>query len=521
LAIKLLENEEDMVGRVAAMPGGHELVSTAQDSIAHLEAVYGDDVDIAIADRRYGYINGLTREVVKHTRPDRVMLSDRIDHVVANRVLGIPIFLLMMYVVFRLVQDVSAPFLDWVDGVVSGPISSWSLWFLSEVGAPFWLQSLVVDGAIAGVGSVLAFLPGLIVLYFFMAWLEDSGYLARAAFVMDRFMHVLGLHGKSFIPMVLGFGCGVPAIYATRTLENRRDRVLTGLLVPLMSCSARLPVYVVFGLAFFGAYAGRLIWGMYALGIVIAVLAGAILSRTILRGDKEAAFVLELPPYRMPTLRGLVIHTWERSRGFVKKAGTLILAVTVLLWFALNLPWGVEDQQDSLFGKTSAIIAPLFAPLGFGNWQAAGSLMSGFVAKEIVVSTMSQTYAGANVGNTDQVEKPDFRQDLLGIVTGFFEAMLNAGRSLVSIIPGIDLTGSDGEVEDTALSAALRTNFTTLAAVAFVAFVLLYVPCVAALGALRHEFGNKWAVFAAGFQLALAWLIAFFIFQVGGLLGLA
>ena len=520
LAIKLLENEEDVVRRVAEMPGGRELVSTTRDSIAHLEAIYGDDVDIAIADQRYGFINGLTRQVVKHTMPDRVLVSDRIDRIVANRLLGIPIFLFLMYVVFRLIQDVSAPFLAWVDEVISGPISGWSLWFVSEIGAPFWLQSLIVDGAIAGVGSVLAFLPGLMVLYFFMAWLEDSGYLARAAFVMDRFMRMLGLHGKSFIPLVLGFGCGVPAIYATRTLENRRDRILTGLLVPLISCSARLPVYVVFGLAFFGSYAGRLIWGMYALGIAIAVLAGALLNRTILKGDKDAAFVLELPPYRMPTLKGLMIHTWERSSGFVKKAGTLILAVTVLLWFALNLPWGVENQQDSLFGKTSAIIAPLFAPLGFGNWQAAGSLMSGFIAKEIVVSTMSQTFVGTDVEDSEQIEKPDFGQDLLKIVAGFSGAVLDAGKSLVSIIPGIDLIESNGETEDTALSAALRNYYSPLTAVAFVAFVLLYVPCVAMLAAIRHEYGSKWAVFSTGYQLALAWIVAFVIFQGGKLLGM-
>ena len=520
LAIKLLENESDVVERVAEMPGGSQLTAAARGSIAHLEAVYGDDVDIAIADRRYGYISGLTRQVVKHTRPDRVLISDRVDRIVANRVLGIPLFLMMMYVVFRLVQDVSAPFLDWVDGVVSGPISNWSLWLVSEIGAPLWLRSLIVDGAIAGVGSVLAFLPGLVVLYFFMAWLEDSGYLARAAFVMDRFMRMLGLHGKSFIPLVLGFGCGVPAIYATRTLENHRDRILTGLLVPLMSCSARLPVYVVFGLAFFGAYADRLIWGMYALGIIMAVFAGALLSRTVLQGDRDAAFVLELPPYRMPALKGLLIHTWERSSGFVKKAGTLILGVTILLWFALNLPWGVANQQDSLFGRASAVIAPVFAPLGFGDWQAAGSLMSGFIAKEIVVSTMSQTYGVAGAGDAEPVERPDFGRDLLNIVTGFFEAVWNAFKSLVSIIPGINLTESGGEIEDTKLSAALRTAFSPLAALAFVAFVLLYVPCVATLAAIRHEYGSRWAVFATGYQLALAWLVAFAIYQGGRLLAM-
>ncbi len=517
LAIKLLENEEDVVACAAEMPGGAEIVSVARDSVTHLEAVYGDDVDIVIADRRYGFISGLTRQAVKHARPDRLMVSDRIDQVVANRVLGIPIFLLMMYVVFRLVQDVSAPFLDWVDGVVTGPITRWSAWLLNAVGGPDWLQSLIVDGVIAGVGGVLVFMPGLMGLFLFLALLEDSGYMARAAFVMDRSMRFLGLHGKSFIPMILGFGCGVPAIYATRTLENQRDRVLTGLLVPLMSCSARLPVYIVFGLGFFGRDSGKLIWAMYATGILLAVSMGAIFSRTILPRDKDAAFVLELPPYRLPTLNGLLIHTWARASSFVRKAGTVILAVTVVLWLLLNLPWGVESERDSLYGNVSAAVAPLFRPLGFGRWEPAGALMSGFVAKEIVVSTLSQVYVGAEEANADQTTP--FVQDLVEVARGFGSAALDAGKALVSIIPGVNLKDSADEPEGTALSAALRANFTPLAAVAFVAFVLLYVACVATLAAIRHEYGWKWAVFAAGYQLTLAWLVALVIFQGGRLLG--
>lgn len=518
LAIKLLENEADIVAQTRELPGGQELVAVAQESIAHLEAIYGDDVDIAIADQRYGYISGLTRQVIKHTLPDRVTLSDRIDQVVASRVLGIPIFMLMMYIVFRLVQDVSAPFLDWVDGVVNGPIARWVAVLLSAISGPAWLESLLVDGVIAGVGGILAFLPSLMVLYFFLALLEDSGYMARAAFVMDRFMSFLGLHGKSFIPMILGFGCAVPAIYATRTLENRRDRFLTGLLVPLMSCSARLPVYVVVGLAFFGAAAGKLIWGMYALGILMAVLMGMLFSRTIFKPDQDAAFVLELPPYRLPTLKGLLIHMWERSSGFVRKAGTVILTVTVILWFLLNLPWGVENQRDSLFGRLSTFAAPALEPLGFGNWQSAGSLMSGIIAKEIVVSTMSQVYVGAEETTPDVT--PTLGQDLVEIATGFGKATLEAGKSLISIIPGVNLTSDDEAVEDTQLSAALRTHFTPLAAVAFVAFVLLYVPCTATLAALRHEYGWSWAIFSATYQSVLAWIVAFFIYQGGRLLGI-
>jgi ferrous iron transport protein B len=517
LALKLLEGETDIVERAANAPGGTELVAQAQVSVAHLEAVYADDVDIAIADRRYGFISGLARQVVKHAWPDRLTVSDRIDQVVANRVLGIPIFLLLMYLVFRLVQDVAAPFLDWIDWVIAGPISRWSLALLNALGAPDWLRSLALDGVIAGVGGILVFLPGLMVLYFSLALLEDSGYMARAAFVMDRFMRVLGLHGKSFIPMILGFGCAVPAIYATRTLENERDRILTGLLVPLMSCSARLPVYVVFGLAFFGRDSGKLIWAMYALGIVMAVLMGALLSRTLLMYEHDATFVLELPPYRRPTFKGLFIHTWERSSGFVKKAGTVIFMVSIILWFLLNLPWGVQNQRDSLFGNASAAAAPVFKPLGFGNWESTGALAGGLIAKEIVVSTLSQVYA---VEQEDEAEQtPSFGEDVLEIGRNLGQAALDAGRALLSVVPGVSLEREEQEAEDTALSAALRANFTSLEAVAFVVFISLYVPCVATLGALKHEYGQKWAVFSTFFQLSLAWAAAFVVFQGGRLLG--
>jgi ferrous iron transport protein B len=279
-----------------------------------------------------------------------------------------------------------------------------------------------------------------------------------------------------------------------------------------------LPVYVVFGLAFFGADAGKLIWAMYALGIMIAVLVGIVFSRTVFPQDKDAAFVLELPPYRLPTLKGLLIHMWERSSGFVKKAGTIILTVTVLLWFLLNLPWGVEEQRDSLFGRVSATIAPAFKPLGFDTWESAGALVSGFIAKEIVVSTLSQVYVG--VEGSEAAETGAFGEELLEVVRGFGAAVLQAGKTLVSILPGLNLTDGTQEAEDTALSAALRAAFTPLAAVAMVTFVLLYVPCAATLGAIRHEYGRKWALFSASYQLGLAWLVALAVYQGGRLLGL-
>lgn len=520
LALKLLENEDDVVEAIAARPGGDRLVHLARERAAYLQTVFGDDVDLMLADRRYGFISGVVRQTLTRPALDRVSLSDRIDDVVTHRWLGLPIFFAVMYVVFRLVIDVSAPFLDWVDAVINGPLARWIAALLAVVSAPDWLRSLIIDGAVAGVGGVLVFVPGLMVLFFFLALLEDSGYLARAAFVMDRFMRVVGLHGKSFIPMVLGFGCAVPAIYATRTLAGRRDRILTALLVPLMSCSARLPVYVVFGLAFFGAQAGAVIWLLYALGILAAMLAGWVFTRTLLKPDRTSAFVLELPPYRRPALRGLFIHMWAHTREFVQKAGTVILGVSVVLWFLLNLPWGVTDQRDSYFGQVSAAVSPVFAPLGFGNWETAGALVTGFAAKEVVVSTLSQIYVGGAEAEAEAAVEPTLADDVQLIFGGFVQASADAGVTLLSIIPGLSWVAAEVEPEDTALSLALRQNYSPLAAFALLVFVLLYVPCVATLGAIKHEFGWPWAVGSALYQTGVAWVAALIVYQGGRLLGL-
>jgi ferrous iron transport protein B len=315
----------------------------------------------------------------------------------------------------------------------------------------------------------------------------------------------------------LGFGCAVPAIYATRTIASRRDRVLTALLVPLMSCSARLPVYVVFGLAFFGARAGTVIWAMYALGIVVAMLAGMIFTRTILKPDVSSAFVLELPPYRQPALKSVLIHMWENTREFVKKAGGPILKVSIVMWILLNLPWGVANQRDSYFGKVSAAISPVFAPLGFGNWETGGALVSGFLAKEIVVSTLSQVYLG-NASDMP-IEATTFAEDITTIGKGFVDASISSGKILLSILPGVNLVDQNTQSEDTLLSLALRKNFSSLGALSLLVFVLLYVPCVATLGAIKHEFGISWAITSAIYQTVVAWLFAFVIYQAGVLLG--
>jgi len=517
LAIKLLEKDADILERVQSMQGGEEIIAFAKERASHVESMLGEDFDLLTADRRYGYINGVVRQSLHRPLIDRLTLTDRIDNVVTHKWLGLPVFFAVMYFVFRLVIDVSAPFLDWTDAVINGPIANWFSLILDLVLAPAWIRSLIIDGIVAGVGGILVFVPGLLILYFFLALLEDSGYMSRAAFVMDRFMRIVGLHGKSFIPMILGFGCAVPAVYATRTISSRRDRVLTALLVPLMSCSARLPVYVVFGLAFFGARAGTVIWAMYALGIIVAMIAGMIFTHTILKPDVSSAFVLELPPYRQPALKSVLIHMWENTREFVRKAGTTILSVSVVMWLLLNLPWGVAQQRDSYFGKFSEAISPVFAPLGFGNWETGGALVSGFMAKEIVVSTMSQIYLGDV--EAKPVEATTFAEDLTFIGRGFIEAGIDSGKILVSILPGVDLIGKGVQAEDTALSLALREKFSPLSAAALLVFVLLYVPCVATLGAIKHEFGTSWAVTSAVYQTLVAWIVAFIIYQGGKLLG--
>jgi ferrous iron transport protein B len=513
--LKLLEGDKLAAQALGDTPEAGALRQQVQEAADRVQAVYGDDVELLVADRRYGFVHGLSYQVVKRRGGlQQRGLTDRIDDVVAHRVLGLPIFFLLMGLVFKLTADASAPFVDWIDATVGGILANWVTVGLTAVAAPAWLISLLVDGVMAGVGGVLMFLPVLLILYFCLALLEDSGYMARAAFVMDRLMHLLGLHGKSFIPLIVGFGCNVPGILATRTLENRRDRILTGLMVPLMSCAARLPVYVIFAAAFFPRHASSVIFGLYVLGIALAVLTGLLMRRTLFAKTSDSLFVLELPPYRMPAWRGLRTHMWRHSEEFVRKAATLILAAAVIVWVLLNLPMGVQNTEDSLFGRVAGAIAPVFEPLGFGNWQATGSLATGLVAKEVVVSSMAVIYQG------DEAEEPpgtvDLGADLRAIVVGFGQAIVQSLRIVLSMIPGVDLLGEEAAQASTGLSQELQRHFTPASALAFLVFVLLYAPCVAAMGALKSEFGAKWMVFSFFYLLALAWIAGFVTYQVAG-----
>jgi ferrous iron transport protein B len=514
LAFKLMEGDR----RVLADPGAARIAPLVEEAVGHLTRAHGEDVESLMADARYAQAAGLTREAVRKPEIGKRELTEKIDRVVLNRLLGIPVFLAAMWLVFKLTFDVSTPFVDWIDGVTAGPLTRWTAALVAALRGPGWLASLVTEGIIGGVGFVLVFVPVIFAMMFFITFLEGSGYMARAAFVMDRAMHGMGLHGKSFIPMLLGFGCNVPAIYATRTLENPRDKALTALLIPLMSCGARLPVYVLFVGAFFSAQAGLVLWSLYVLGIALAVLVGVVFKRTLFRGDSPV-FIMELPPYRMPSARSLMIHTWEKGKHFLIKAGTYILAVSVLVWFLLNLPWGVEHKRDSYLGKAGSAIAPVFAPLGFGNWEAASSLISGLIAKEIVVGTMGEIYVG-DVEREQEGPARTFSEDLREVGASFAAACRDAAGNVFSTF-GIASLSAEQDEGRTSLRSVVGKTFTPLSAYAFMAFVLLYMPCVIVAVALKHEFGTwKWFGIAFAYQMVLAWGVAFLIYQGGRLLGL-
>lgn len=434
----------------------------------HLESIFGEDMEVVIADGRYGFIGGLLREVM--TRPPmtgKLTLTDRIDSILLNRALGIPIFLALMWLTFKLTFDVGAFFVDSIDQGITA-LSSWAAGVLP----PGPLASLVIDGAIAGVGGVVVFLPNIVIIFIIISFLEDSGYMARAAFLMDKTMHTLGLHGKSFIPMLMGFGCNVPAVMATRTLETREDRLLTILINPLMSCTARLPIYILFTGVFFSQNGAWIIFSIYTLGIVLAVMSGK-LFRKILFPKAVSPFVMELPPYRIPTLKGTVIHVWERAALFLSKAGTVILAASVVIWAMGSLPWGKDfGSNGTLVWYLGQVLEPIVRPLGM-DWRAAVALFFGLGAKEIVVST-------------------------LGVLYGF----------------GQHSEGEDG------LQGAIAQSFSPLTAYTFMVISLIYVPCAATIAAIRRETNSwGWTMLSVGYSLALAYAVGFAVYHIGMLVG--
>lgn len=463
LALKLLEQDEEILSRVHRMEGGNGPVAEALAAAnSRLKSVYGDEAETIIADARYGFISGLIKDILQKPPEEPASTTDRIDRILVNRWAGIPVFLALMFLVFQFVFKLSEPLMDLIEKLFA--------WLGQQAGgvSPAWLGSLLGDGIIGGMGAVMVFIPPIFLMFIAIAILEDTGYMARAAFIMDRAMHKLGLHGRSFIPMVLGFGCSIPAVMACRTIDNPRDRLTTILVSPFMSCGARLPIYVLFAGAFFPAHQGLVLFSMYIIGIIVAVFFAFLFRRTILKGE-SAHFVMELPPYRLPTLKSIFIHTWERGKHFFIRAATVILAAVVIIWILGSLPWGVQYAgQDSVLGKIGSVLAPLLSPAGFGQWAAAISLISGFVAKEVVVAT-------------------------LGAV------LVTNGALLGDVLAG-------------------QLGWGPLNAYAFMVFCLLYIPCIATISVIKSETGSwKWAAFTAGYTVIVAWIVSTLIFQVGRL----
>ncbi len=489
--LQLLAGDERTASVVKDVPGGGELLAATRLAASAISAELGLDAELAIAERRFEWVVAL---VDQSTGPAAAgpTWSDRFDRVLTHQVLGVPVFLAVMWIVLGVTADVTAPVIERVDAVISGPVSAWAVSLLGALSLDGgWVESLVVDGILAGVGSVLVFVPVLFALYLMLAVLEDSGYMARAAAVMDRAMRAVGIPGKAFLPMMVGFGCTVPAIYATRTLDAPRDRLLTGLVTPFMSCGARLPVYVLLASAFFAGRRSAVVFAMYMLGILVAVLIGLLLSRTVLREREPTPFVMVLPAFRLPNARTVWALVRQRTWAFVKGAGTVILGASLAVWLLLAIPLGGNgrfadtDMEHSAFGGVSKAVAPVLEPLGFGAWEHAGALLTGFVAKEVVVSTMAQLHP---VQRTEGSPDPSGDPGEIGAIRTSFEE------------------SSDGHG--------------ALAGLAFMVFVLLYTPCVATVSAIRQEFGTRWMWVSVIGQFAVAWIGALIVFQGGLLLGL-
>ena len=466
-AIKLLEKDSIVIEKVQQSSKSSQIMVEVDKVASHLYDVYQEGAEEVIANARYSFIDGLMAEAVKRPAVEKETTTDKIDRIVTNRILAIPIFIVIMYLLFQLTFTIATPFVDLIDAGFCALGE-----YLAEAVGNEMLGSFLQDGLIGGVGGVLVFLPQIILMFLFLSILEDSGYLARAAFTLDKIMHSLvGLHGKAFIPMILGFGCGVPAVMATRTMENESDRLLSMMLIPFMSCTARLPIYSIFIAAFFTANQGLILLSIYLLGIVVALIVAGILKRTMFKG-LSAPFVMELPTYKVPSVKGVLLHTWDKTKGFLRKAGTIILGAAIVIWILSYLPMGVEyGSQECVLGMIGTAIAPIFAPLGFGTWQAGIAILTGLVAKEVVVSTF------ATLG-------------------------------------GLEEDDEEGVTE------LVHDAFTPLSAYSFMAFCLLYVPCFASLGAIKQETNSwKWPLTMACITLVTAYIVSLLIYNVGLLAG--
>lgn len=470
LALKVLEGDEYALQMVLA----DQLLKESEELGLFLDevAAQGSDLELEIVDSRYQFVKEITSDTVLRPIEAVTTRTDRIDRIVTHKYLGLPIFALIMLGVFQLTFTIGEDLLGelFADGVAYlGELVGVGL---GNIGAPEWLMSFVADGIFGGVGAVIEFIPLIVMLYLLLGLLEDSGYMARAAYVMDNTMRVLGLQGKTFISMIVGFGCNVPGVMATRTLESRKDRMIATLINPFMSCGAKLPIYLVFIAAFFPDHGGLVLFIVYSLGILIALLMAKVFSETLFKGE-TTHFIMELPPYRRPTFRNVLRNMWDNVSGFLTRAGTTIFMVVSILWILAVLPVGVEAYgPESILGRIGIFFAPIFRPAGFGTWQAAVGLFSGIAAKEAVVATLGMVYAGVD--------------------------------------EGVELIN------------AIRGAFTPLSAAAFMVMTLLYTPCVATISTIKKETNSwKWAIFAAVYTFFIGWLMAVLVFQVGTVLGFA
>ncbi|MCJ7729143.1 MAG: ferrous iron transport protein B [Sedimentisphaerales bacterium] len=481
LALKLLEQDGDILSKVQSRP----LHDALDREIGRLKTIFGDDPEVLIADKRYGFISGACQETVKTTVELRHTTSDLADAVLIHHVLGLPIFLLLMYLVFYLTFSLAVWPMAWLERLF-GWLSA-SLAGLWPPNTDNWLRSLLIDGIIPGVGGILVFLPNILILFLAIALLEDSGYMARAAFIMDRLMHKIGLHGKSFIPMLIGFGCSIPAIMATRILENRRNRFTTIMVLPLMSCGARLTIYGLLIPAFFSqSWRGPVLWLIYLTGIVLAVIAAKVLRLTVFRGE-DTDFVMELPPYRVPTAKSILIHTWLRGWMYLKKAGTIILAFSIILWAAMNYPKAPKQSlagltadeirhaqlANSVIGRLGRAIEPVIKPLGF-DWKIGTALIGATAAKELFVSQLGIIYAVSS------------RDDSAAVPT---------------------------------LRSHLQADYSPLVGLCIMLFCLISSPCIATVAVTRQETNSwRWAFFQFFSLTALAYAVTFVVYQIGALL---
>ena len=469
LSIKYLENDKEIEKVVEALPNRDEIIAARYEENNRIRALMGSGIESSMVDAKYAFVQGALAETYEPGKGARKRntLTDKIDAVVTNRWAAFPIFFFLLYLMFEgtfVIGDYPMRWIEWLVQHIGTMVGS------AMSGG--WLRDLVVDGVIGGVGSVLVFLPNILLLYMFISLLEDSGYMARAAFIMDRLMHKIGLHGKSFIPMVMGFGCNVPAVMATRTIESHKSRLITMLIIPLMSCAGRMPVYILLAGAFFSRHAGLVLLGLYALGVALAVLAARVMSRFF--KDDDLPFVMELPPYRIPTAKSIFRHTWEKGRQYLQKMSGVILVCSVVIWFlgyfpnhdAFDSP--AAQQEHSFIGYVGKAMEPVLEPLGF-DWRMGVGIVSGVGAKELVVSTLGVMYAG----------------------------------------------------EGTTLQEALQHSVTPAAALAYMVFILLYFPCVATFVAIKKESGGwKWAVITAVYTIILAWVASFITFRIAMLFGL-